>query len=149
MPSSPWKEEARWIYVSPYDDSTDPVKFVLFRKVFHIRNTDFCEYIVRVPTDTRYRLFVNGNSVSFGPCKSYPSRWCYETVDIAAQLVPGKNTISATVLRYSSAHAGNSSMMRPNRPGFFLRGTVSESRLISHSFKCLNTNFISEKYTPN
>lgn len=66
--------------------TTDPGKFVLFRKVFHIQNTDSSECIVRVSADTRYRLFVNGNSVSFGPYKSYPSRWYYETVDIAAQL---------------------------------------------------------------
>ena len=55
MPSSLWKEEAKWIWVSPYDDSTDPGKFVLFRKVFHIQNTDFRECIVRVSADTRYR----------------------------------------------------------------------------------------------
>ena len=130
--------------MSPYDDSTDPGKFVPFRKVFHIQNTDFRECIVRVSADTRYRLFVNGNSISFGPCKSYPSCWYYETIDIAAQLVPGKNVITAKVLRYSSAHRRNSSMMRANLPGFFLHGTVSARVFISHSFKYLNTNFISE-----
>src|SRR6266700_1998662 len=66
----------------------DPRKFVLLRKVSHIRNTDFRERIV----------FVNGNTVSFGPCKSYPSRWYYKTVDIATQPVSGKNVISAKVL---------------------------------------------------
>ena len=130
--------------MSPYDDSTDPGKLVLFRKVFHIQNTDLRECIVQVSADTHYRLFVNGNSVSVGPCKSYPSRWYYETVDIAAQLVPGKNVISAKVLRYSSAHARNSSMMRTNLPSFFLHGTVNASGFINHSFKYLNTNFISE-----
>ena len=137
MPSSLWTKR---LYGSR--------KVCSIRKVFHIQNTNFRECIGRVSADTRYRLFDYGNSISFGPCKSYPSRWYYETVDIAAHLVPGKNVISAKVLRYSNAHGRNSSM-RTSLPGFFLHGTVSASKFISHSFKYLNTNFISKKYTPN
>jgi alpha-L-rhamnosidase len=114
----------------PYDDTTDPGKFVLFRKTFDLQSTTDSECIIRVSADTRYRLFVNGKSVSFGPCKSYLNRWYFESVDISSHLVQGRNVLSAKVLRFSNAHAGNSSMIRGNIPGFFLHGVVGVCEII-------------------
>ena len=128
MSSSSWKDEAQWIWVPDFDDNVDSGKFVLFRKVFHLRTANVPNGIIKVSGDTRYRLFVNGKSVSFGPCKSYPSRWYYETVDISTFLVEGENVLSAKVLRFSNNTAGNSSMMRAHIPGFFLHGTIDVSQ---------------------
>lgn len=100
MPPSLLLGEAKWIWVPHYDDNVDPGKFVFFRKVFHLQSAVVHGATVRVSADTRYRLFVNGARVSFGPCKSYLTRWCYETVDISHLLVKGKNVISAKVLRF-------------------------------------------------
>lgn len=100
MPPSLLLGEAKWIWVPHYDDNVDPGKFVFFRKVFHLQSAVVHGATVRVSADTRYRLFVNGARVSFGPCKSYLTRWYYETVDISHLLVKGKNVISAKVLRF-------------------------------------------------
>jgi alpha-L-rhamnosidase len=115
---------AKWIWIPGFDDSVNPGQFVLFRKKFHLQTKPTRVTHVRVSADTRYRLFVNGKSVCFGPCKSYPSRWYYETVDIAPFLVAGDNVFSAKVLRYSSQHPGNSSMIRTATPGFILHSSI-------------------------
>lgn len=53
--------------------------------------------VVRVSADNRYRLFVNGTSVSVGPARSDVAHWRYERVDLAPYLVQGTNRITATV----------------------------------------------------
>lgn len=76
--------------------------------------------IVNVSADSRYRLFVNGRSASFGPAKSHLGEWNYETIDIASLLKKGGNVIAARVLRYSTMHSGNMSLVRAVIPGFIL-----------------------------
>lgn len=113
-----------WIWLPSYDDTIDPGRFVLFRRSFKLGQLPTSPCLVKVSADTRYRLFVNGKSVSFGPCKSYLERWYYETVDIAPFLVQGHNVLAAKVLRFSPNHAGNSNMIRAALPGFWLEGVV-------------------------
>ena len=119
--SSPFlAEEAKWIWMPNFDDTIDPGQFVLFRKTFHLDDTPTEKCLLHVSADTRYRLLLNGHSISFGPCKSYPTRWYYETVDIGPLLLRGNNVLSAKVLRFSSTSAGGLSMTRSSLPGFIL-----------------------------
>jgi alpha-L-rhamnosidase len=109
-----------WIWAPDYRDSDAIGKFVFFRKVIVIHTLDQAKSIfVKVSADTRYRLFINGVSVSFGPCKSYLQRWFY-VVDIAPFLKHGINILAAKVLRYSQTGAANFSLARGPLPGFFL-----------------------------
>lgn len=111
---------AQWIWIPGFDDTVDPGQFVLFRKTFNLVEKPAGECLLRVSADTRYRLFVNGKSVSFGPCKSYPTRWYYETVDIYGFLNTGENVLSAQVLRFSSSNACSSSLARTPLPGLLV-----------------------------
>ena len=126
-----WKDKAEWVWIPNYDDTKDPGRIVLFRHTFDLMEKPTGPCVVRVSADTRYRLFVNGESVSFGPCKSYLASWCYETIDITDHLVPGTNVLSAKVLRYSYLHAGNSSMIRAPTPGFLLQSDFNVSSITS------------------
>jgi len=56
----------------------------LFRHVFNLDN-ELDEFNIFVSADNRYRLFVNGERVSYGPSIGDPSHQRYETVDIAKQ----------------------------------------------------------------
>lgn len=56
-------------------------------------------FVVQVSADNRYRLFVNGALVSWGPAASDLAHWNYETVDLAPFLRAGSNQLAAQVWR--------------------------------------------------
>ncbi len=121
--------EVKWIWVPDHDDAGHEARFVLFRKTFNLDKVPSEKQFVRVSADTRYRLLVNGQRASFGPAKSYLARWNFEEVDIQPFLRVGKNVLAVKVLRFSFAHAGNSSMIRANIPGLVLQGVIGVSKL--------------------
>jgi alpha-L-rhamnosidase len=119
--------QAKWIWVPGYDDTTNKGQFVNFRKVFEVKEKVDREILLHVSADTRYRLYLNGQSISFGPCKSYLSRWNYETVNIAPFLKVGVNVLAARVLRFSIAHDGCLSMIRSPLPGLIVHCQLAVS----------------------
>ena len=92
-----WK--AQWI--------THPTESVLDYGVFHFRK-DFelasipSEFIIHVSADNRYRLFVNGQAVCFGPARGDLAHWFYESVDVSKFLKPGKNLLAALVWNFGA-----------------------------------------------
>lgn len=123
-----WTKSAPWIWIPKYlEEENRPGRYFLFRKAFQWTSQAGGELPVHVSADSRYRLFVNGQRVSFGPCKSYVERWHYETIDILPYLVEGENVISARVLRYSSTTAGSASIISTELPGFMLHGDFEAS----------------------
>jgi len=88
---------ASWIAhptASPYDYG-----------VFHFRKSfDLAEkpasFVIHLSADNRYRFFVNGNSVCFGPARGDLFHWRFETVDIAPYLLPGRNVVAAVVWNF-------------------------------------------------
>ncbi len=74
----------------------------LFRKTFNLPNKPG-SFKINVSADNRYRLFVNGNPVCFGPARGDTQNWYFETLDIAPLLKKGKNVISAVVWNFANA----------------------------------------------
>jgi alpha-L-rhamnosidase len=70
-----------------------------FRKVLELAAKPE-HFVVRVSADNRYRLFVNGVSVGFGPELGSPDEWRYDTVDLAPYLTAGSNILAAQVWNY-------------------------------------------------
>lgn len=73
--------------------------FCRFRKTFD------CEFAaeraqIRIFADSRYKLFVNGQYVGRGPCRSDPRWQYYDTHDIAHLIVKGVNTIAVLALHF-------------------------------------------------
>ncbi|OJJ48646.1 hypothetical protein ASPZODRAFT_130749 [Penicilliopsis zonata CBS 506.65] len=136
-----WTQSAQWIWTPNYhEEDNRPGRYFLFRKLFEWSRSSFKaeRFSIHVSADSRYRLFVNGHRVSFGPCKSYPEKWYYETVDILPYLVEGENVISARVLRYSCTHAGSASIVSTELPGLMVYGE-SEGINVStdETWKCV------------
>ncbi|GFN21000.1 hypothetical protein AtubIFM56815_011425 [Aspergillus tubingensis] len=135
MASPDWTRAAPWIWLPHYlEEDNRPGRFFLFRKAFQWHPSDNLQGLsVHVSADSRYRLFVNGHRVSWGPCKSYPGKWYYETVDIRPYLRDGENVISARVLRYSTLVPGSSSIVSMPLPGFMLYSPHPEFAISSDS----------------
>ena len=112
-----WSETVDWIWASNWDESHHVARIVQFRRSFTIDQSVPAKCLVHVSADTRYRLYINGHSVCFGPAKSHLGEWNFETVDIAPFCYVGTNTLAMRVLRYSAHFPGNMSLVRAVKPG--------------------------------
>jgi alpha-L-rhamnosidase len=88
---------AQWI-AHPTESLVDYGVFH-FRKGFELQDQPK-EFIINISADNRYRLFVNGKAVCFGPARADLEHWSFETIDIAPFLKAGKNVIAATVWNF-------------------------------------------------
>lgn len=88
---------AQWI-THPSESTLDARKF-LFRHNFDLE-TKPEKFIIYISADNRYRLYVNGKYLIAGPSSSDIDNYRYETLDIANNLQPGKNTIAVEVVNF-------------------------------------------------
>ncbi|RYY55613.1 MAG: alpha-rhamnosidase [Chitinophagaceae bacterium] len=129
--------EANWNaqWIAAADDDGRGYGVYYFRKDISL-DTRPASFPVYVTADNRYKLFVNGRQVSLGPARGDLTHWNYETVDLAASLVAGKNNITAVV--WNEANSVPEAQIS-FRTGFILQGaTVKEQQLNSNkSWKCI------------
>jgi len=97
-------------------------------EVLHFRNSfelaDLIDHLfIDISGDSRYRLFVNGHPVCFGPAGSDLRHWNYETVDIASLLKKGRNVLAVQVWNYGKFR---SSLHFSYHTGLILRTQSSE-----------------------
>lgn len=52
---------------------------------------------LHVSADSRYRLWLNGNPIGFGPAKGTLARYHFDTYELGSLLVPGRNVLAAEV----------------------------------------------------
>ncbi|MEO6005369.1 MAG: family 78 glycoside hydrolase catalytic domain [Opitutus sp.] len=100
VPASRWLKEqwtAHWI--THPDAPKNEYGVYLFRKEFVLAAAP-TRFVIHVSADARYRLWVNGRSVSFGPQRS--DQWVchYDTIDLTPWLQVGKNVLAAQVWSY-------------------------------------------------
>jgi hypothetical protein len=88
---------AQWIS-HPSESLVDYGVFI-FRKTFELKDQPK-EFIINISADNRYRLFVNGKAVCFGPARADLEHWTFESIDIASLLKPGKNVLAAEVWNF-------------------------------------------------
>ncbi|MBN8215841.1 MAG: family 78 glycoside hydrolase catalytic domain [Spirochaetes bacterium] len=98
--ASPWGPDTRLIWLAEemathYE--TPRQSFVHFRKVFHADGA-VAPVHLRVFADSRYRAFLNGALLGFGPPRSDPRWQCYDEWPVDAHLRPGENTLAIFVL---------------------------------------------------
>lgn len=62
------------------------------------------ELTADISANSRYRLWVNGEPVLSGPCRSDKFRQYYETVELGGYLKPGKNVFAVQVLLCDSMY---------------------------------------------
>jgi hypothetical protein len=104
--------------------------FVVFhaRRAFDLPDRP-ARFIIHVSADNRYRLFVNGVSVSSGPQRSDVAHWAYETIDLAPRLHAGRNVLAAVVWNWGAARPV---AQHSHRTGFLVQGhSVREAALVN------------------
>jgi len=104
-----------------------------FRNSFTLDNKPD-RFIVHVSGDNRYRFYVNGQEVCYGPQLADTRHWRYETVDLAPFLITGKNTLAAEVMNWGVERAYG---IISFKTGFLLQGNSEEEMF-------LNTNYGSQ-----
>lgn len=120
--------KARW----PAHWITDPTApksdygVYLFRRTLELPEKP-AHFVVHVTGDARYRFWVNGQSVCFGPQWSDPADWRYESIDLAPWLVTGANVLAAQVRGYGDL-APYASMGQ--RTAFLLQGDTAAERVV-------------------
>jgi len=100
QPAARWQKNfwpAHWITAS--NAPANEYGVYLFRKRFALPDRPD-RFVVHVTADARYRLFVNGESITYGPQRSDWWVWRYESLDLAAWLREGENVIAVQVCSY-------------------------------------------------
>ena len=96
------KMEARNVFHRQLDRVALPCeehldRHILFRKSFSLaKKPDHA--MIYITADDYYKLYINGVFVTQGPAPSYPSAYCYNTVDITEYLSEGRNVIAVHTL---------------------------------------------------
>jgi alpha-L-rhamnosidase len=117
--------EARWVVC--------PTAQARQYGVYHFRKTITlaqkpAQFVVHVSADNRYRLFVNGRVVGFGPARSDTQNWHFETFDLAPYLQAGPNIIAAQVW-YLSDSAPFAQMSY--QQGFIMQGEGEPEKILN------------------
>jgi alpha-L-rhamnosidase len=90
---------AHWI--APPNVSLADYGVFLFRKNFTLSAKPE-KFVVHVSADNRYRLFVNGQSVCYGPQRGDLLHWHYDSIDLAPYLRAGDNLMAIQVWNYAA-----------------------------------------------
>lgn len=111
-------QKSKWIWTTEKTPEI-PVE-MLFRKEMVVLVIPE-ELTIRITADTRYKLYINGKLVEFGPLKGDKEIWFYDEVNVAPFLITGINCISAEILRFPEPDLeGNQSLIRTKTPGFLI-----------------------------
>jgi len=107
-----------------------------FRKKFSL-NEKPSRFVVHVSADNRYKLYVNGQMICFGPAKGDLYHWNFETIDLASYLRPGENIIAAVVWNFGEERA---EWQISYQTAFILQGNTSSEEVVNTdtSWKCMH-----------
>ena len=111
-------------WIGSYDEQTESLHAAYFRKALKL-STVPKNCPVYVSADNRYKFYVNGVLVSWGPARSDLSNWNFETVDIAPYLKSGDNVLAAIVWNYGDK--GPVAQMGTHEVAFLLCAVDSNS----------------------
>jgi len=114
-------------WVTYPDDSGLDYGVYHFRKTFILNETPD-EFIIHVSADNRYRFFVNGIPLCFGPARGDVLHWRFESLDIAPYLKAGKNVIAAMVWNFAGLKPWAQITIRT---GFILQGNSEKEKIVN------------------
>lgn len=119
---------AKWIWAGSDQNglaTNGSMETVLFRRRFQLPTDGGTQLTIHVSADSRFRLYVNGQSVAYGPCKGDLNVHYYDSVNLTPYLRPGTNVLAAQVVHYKG-DKGPASVWRKDRGVFLLQGDLAD-----------------------
>jgi len=105
-----------------------------FRRGFDVPSDGGCQLTLRVTADSRYRLYLNGESIALGPAKGDRQTHYYETVEVGDRLRTGRNVLAARVLHYGVSEpwqmgeGGPIAVARSGSAAFLMEGELLDAQ---------------------
>ncbi|MFN8254381.1 MAG: alpha-L-rhamnosidase C-terminal domain-containing protein [Bacteroidales bacterium] len=133
---------AQWIMHPTVQPQAHAV--ILFRKSFDLAGKPKT-FVIHVSADNHYRLYVNGKYITRGPARGDISYWFFETIDIAAYLENGKNTIAAEVVNWGPKR---SFTYFSQMTSLFMQGNSDAEKMVNtygDAWKCFHNQAYSSK----
>jgi alpha-L-rhamnosidase len=128
LPQYPEEWNSQWI-THPDIDKT-AYCLIHFRNIFTLESVPE-RFVVHVSGDNRYRLYVNGEQVCYGPQLGDMRHWRYETIDLASFLKSGENLIAAEVMNWGVERSYG---IISFKTGFLLQGNSPEEMKINTNY---------------
>jgi alpha-L-rhamnosidase len=116
---------AEWVACP--DDSGLDYGVYHFRKNFSLNEVPK-EFIIHVSADNRYRLFVNGEPVCFGPARGDLMHWHFESIDISPYLKQGENVVASVVWNFADLKPWAQHSLRT---AFLVQGNSEKEEIIN------------------
>jgi alpha-L-rhamnosidase len=128
-PFNPGLIAARWpaFWITSPESSTEVAGVYYFRREFNMASVP-AHFWVHVSADNRFILHLNGKYVAEGPARGDLFHWRFETIDLAPQLVSGKNIISAVVWNFGEQ---SPVAQMSSRTGFLVQGDTEAEAAIN------------------
>jgi Alpha-L-rhamnosidase N-terminal domain./Bacterial alpha-L-rhamnosidase. len=101
--------------------------------VYHFRKKILLDsisspFVINISADNRYRLFVNGRPVCWGPARGDISHWFYETVDIAPFLKKGENSLAVIVWNFNPYIPGAQTTLKT---ALIIQGNTAKEEVVN------------------
>jgi len=81
---------AKWIW-KKQEDYNRYNQTIIAQKNFKAENIESAQ--IKITADSYYRLFINGEWINDGPCRSWPTHYQYDEIDVNSFLRSGENQV--------------------------------------------------------
>lgn len=131
-----FREEVQWIWSDEHihkrrtDGSPSHYEVRRFRRSLHVTDPSVQRLIVHASADSRYVLYLNGQTVLRGPAKGDVRHHFFESADLSEHLLPGENVLSALVMDYSTVATYPPELGAPTSIMTMSGGLLVQARLI-------------------
>jgi alpha-L-rhamnosidase len=132
LPQYPETWDSQWITHPEIDKAA--YGLIHFRNEFNVDKVPG-KFVVHVSGDNRYRLYVNGKEIAYGPQLADIRNWRYETLDLAPYLTIGDNILAAEVMNWGVERSYG---IISFKTGFLLQGNSKNESIVNTN---LNTRW--------
>jgi len=125
----PLKDSLLWdaVWIGPHEENIKEIEIYHFRKIFDLQNKPK-EFEISISADNRYRIFVNGILLGYGPARCDINRWQYDTYNLSKYLKKGKNIIAIMVWDYGKDRAAAQMSIQP---ALIVQGRNDTSKIVN------------------